>query len=311
MKSIIIAILGLLLLAAPAAVHAQYTYTTNADNTLTITGYTGAGGVVIIPAATNGLTVTIIGNGTSPVFGSSVTNVTIPDGVTTIAEYAFEDCYNMTNVTIPDSVTSIGDYAFEDCEQLAGITIPNGVTSIGYETFEECTNLGNLTFPDSVTSIEDYAFEYCYGLKNVTIGPNVTSIGEYAFYDCGISNLTIGNNDTITNGGCAIGEEAFYECYSMQNVMIGSSVTSIGEYAFGDCSMTNLTIGANITSPGLGCAIGYEAFYDCRGLEQRHDRQQRHQHRLRGVLRLQHDQPHDRRQRPKPQRGLLHRVRGV
>ena len=78
----------LLLLTLPAAVQAQFTYTTN-NGTITITGYTGPGGAVTIPSTINGLPVTSIG------------------------DWAFGDCTSLTSVTIPNSVTSIGTDAFD------------------------------------------------------------------------------------------------------------------------------------------------------------------------------------------------------
>src|ERR1039458_8958627 len=96
MKKSICAICGLLIIgAAPAAMEAQYIYTTNGDNTLTITGYTGPGGAMIIPTNFNGLTVTGIGE---EALGHYLTVST-----------------NITAVTIPNSVTSIGDLAFWAC----------------------------------------------------------------------------------------------------------------------------------------------------------------------------------------------------
>jgi hypothetical protein len=89
MKGTFLVLLGLLLLAAPAAVHAQFEYSTNADGiSITITNYDGSGGVVDIPTNINGLTVTCIG----------------PN--------AFASLTNLTSVTIPGSVSSIGTDAF-------------------------------------------------------------------------------------------------------------------------------------------------------------------------------------------------------
>ncbi len=82
------------------------------------------------------------------------------------------------------SVTSIGDYAFNNCTGLTSITIPNGVTSIGYSAFYNCTGLTSITIPDSVTSIGRFAFSACTKLTSVTIPDSVTSIGDYAFYGC-------------------------------------------------------------------------------------------------------------------------------
>ena len=64
-----------------------------------------------------------------------VTNITIPEGTTEIADYAFYGCSNVTSITIPDSVTSIGDEAFYYCTDLSSITIPDSVTSIGGSAF--------------------------------------------------------------------------------------------------------------------------------------------------------------------------------
>ena len=103
--------------------------------------------------------------------------------MTSIGYSAFYRCTSLTNITIPNSVTSIGDYAFWYCN-LKNITIPNGVTSIGYSAFYRCTSLTNITIPNSVTSIGDFAFNECTSLTNIAIPDSVTSIGDHAFYKC-------------------------------------------------------------------------------------------------------------------------------
>ena len=100
-----------------------------------------------------------------------MTAITIPDSVTSIAEYAFYFCYHFATITIPDSVTSIGYKAFHSCYSFATITIPDSVTSIGYRAFYFCFSLATITIPDSVTSIAEYAFANCYGMAAYHLRP--------------------------------------------------------------------------------------------------------------------------------------------
>ena len=163
--------------------------------------------------------------------GNKRTEYTIPNSVTTIGSYAFDDCSNLTSVTIPNSVTTIGKYAFSDCSGLTSVTIGNSVTTIGGHAFSGCSGLTSVTIPNSVTTIGEYAFEFCSGLTSVTIPNSVTTIGESAFSGC--SSLT---SVTIPNSVTTIGKYAFIYCRSLTSVTIPNSVTTIGDYAFYSCS---------------------------------------------------------------------------
>ena len=131
---------------------------------------------------------------------TEITNLIIPNSVTSIGNYAFEGCSSLTSITIPNSVTSIGEYAFYKCTGLTSVTIPNSVTSIGDHAFANCSGLTSVTIPNSVTSIGNSAFYGCSGLTSVTIGSGVTSIGEYAFNGVDIPTVIslIENPFTIT-----------------------------------------------------------------------------------------------------------------
>ena len=140
--------------------------------------------------------------------------------------YSDEDT-EITNLVIPNSVTSIGSYAFYYCSGLTSITIPNSVTSIGNNAFDGCSGLTSVTIPNSVTSIGEYAFQNCSGLTSITIPNSVTSIGYSAFYGCsGLTSIEIPNSVT------SIGGSAFYLCSGLTSVTIGSGVVSIGYSAF-------------------------------------------------------------------------------
>ncbi len=167
-----------------------------------------------------------------------ITAPVIPDGVTSIGNFAFYDRTSLTSVTIPDSVTSIGNFAFYSCSSLTSVTIPDSVTSIGSSVFSGCSNLTSVAIPDSVTSIGSKAFYGCSSLTSVTIPDSVTSIGSSVFSGC--SNLTsVAIPDSVTS----IGEKAFYLCNGLTSVTIPSTVIAMEDNAFNGCdSLTNVYI---------------------------------------------------------------------
>ena len=199
--------------------------------------------------------------------GVEITELVIPNGVTSIGVYAFSYCSSLTSVTIPDSVTSIGIAPFYECSSLtafygkftsadnrcliidgvlnsfapAGLaeyTIPNNVTSIGGFAFF-MSNLTSVTIPNGVTSIGDDAFAYC-DLTNVTIPDSVTSIGGWAFLSCfNLTSITIGKSVT------KIGEAVFRSCNSLTSIYCKPIIPPVGGYSLLD----NNTFGTKIYVP--------------------------------------------------------------
>ena len=90
------------------------------------------------------------------------------------------------NTVVPDGVTSIGNYAFQR-SKLTTLRLPSSVTSIGQYAYSYCYGLTAITIPDNVTTLDEYAFSNCKNLTLVIIPQGLTSIGQQAFADC--SNL--------------------------------------------------------------------------------------------------------------------------
>ncbi len=152
------------------------------------------GGQQVWRVGTEGLTYSLLNNGTYEVTGYTGTDtaVVIPrthkqDGIRTvvasIGEHAFHNCSSLTSIKIPDSVTSIGNWAFMS-SSLTSIKIPDSVTSIGEQAFFTCHSLTSVTIGNGVTSIGAWAFYNCSSLTSIIIPKSVTSIGYDAFYNC-------------------------------------------------------------------------------------------------------------------------------
>lgn len=189
-------------------------------------------------------------------FRESIKNVVIEDGVTTICSYAFYQCSNLTTLALGNSITSIGNYAFNDCYSLNNVTIPVGVTTIGDYAFKNCRKMNILLFSNSVTTIGTEAFSDCDSLTSVTIPNSVTSIGNYAFSSCNnLSTITFGTGITT------IVDHMFSNCYGLVSVTIPDNITTLEDYAFNNCvNLSSVTIGSGVSS------ISSDTFNNCGSL---------------------------------------------
>jgi len=161
------------------SVHAQFTCVTN-NGSITIAGYTGLGGDVIIPATINGRPVTRIGQ---HAFQSTInlTNIILPNTIGSIDPGAFSFCTQLKAVNIPSSVTTLGDSAFAYCNNLAEVTLSTSLTNIFSWTFASCENLTSVFIPGNVAAIGERAFDSCAALTNVTFHDRLVTIGDWAF----------------------------------------------------------------------------------------------------------------------------------
>ena len=225
--------------------------------------------------------------------GMSATEITIPDNVSEIGEFAFSCFDNIQSVVIPDHVTSINDSAFASCKGLKTVVVGNGVQRLGKNAFLNCTGLINVTLGAGVEMIDGYAFRNCCSLESISIPDSVTNIGSWAFYDCSeLKNLYVTSinswmnvslagywSNPLSSGGgnlyandCLVTEViipdhiktigySFYDCDSIKCVVVPDSVEEIGNNAFFGCGgLESINIGKNVSK------IGDHAFAYCKKL---------------------------------------------
>lgn len=240
----------------------MYAYSENDDGTVTITGGNIVTPKLEIPAELEGKKVSAIGM--NAFTGNNViTDLVIPEGVTTLYWYSFNTCRNLETVTLPDSLEFIDGWAFERCSRLKTINVPANVTRINGGAFAQNSSMtsitcdpanknyvsvngvlftkdmkelvaypggiqGGYTVPATVNHIGDAAFYGALGLDSVTILGNLDFIGFEAFAEC--SKLT---DVAIRDGVNYVGYWAFRGCDGIKSLTVPQSVTNIGDQAFG------------------------------------------------------------------------------
>ena len=115
-----------------------------------------------------------------------ITDLRIPDSVTSIWYDAFQDCETLKSVSLPGSITSIRNNAFEGCVNLEEVTFRGNTAgcTIEYRAFCDCEKLKNIRLPQGVTSIGEEAFGWCYNLQEAILPESLTTIGLSAFHGC-------------------------------------------------------------------------------------------------------------------------------
>jgi hypothetical protein len=228
--------------------------------------------------------------------GNPRTSFTIPDGVTTIGDWAFDDCLSLASVAMPNSVTHIGNCAFAYCGSLTNITLSKSLTTIGYHAFGECS-ITSIRIPDGVTSVGTNLFFCCNELKTVSLPASLTSIGGGTFFNCGaLTNVFYGGskaqwtavfereNDPVENatvhyniidwGYCDNNVIWMVDTDGTLTISGNGSIPLYGDYSDGDLNVDTGTpwyryrdsIKTLVMEEGI-FFIGLNAFTNCTSLE--------------------------------------------
>lgn len=159
--------------------------------------------------------------------GSGLTELTVPENVTKIADSAFAQCMSLGKITFSQALQEIEQNAFKNNDALTELVIPEGVVSIGRNAFQDCDLLERVLLSDSVEILGEYAFENCDKLKEVKLGTGLTEIAAYTFHLCpALEQIALPYRVN------AVRNNAFTNCTGLTEIIIPRSVESIDATVF-------------------------------------------------------------------------------
>lgn len=204
---------------------------------------------------------------------SGLTGVSFSNTLTTIGASAFFRCSGITGIYLPNSVVTIGGSAFAGCSSIKNISLPTGITTIESNSFAGCSALTEISIPQKVSSIGDGAFYGCESLTEITINENISSIGDGAFRGCSALKTIYWNAKKVADFNM------YSYCFNGSGIngmeiIFGNSVEYIPAYAFGgeldyvtDGPLYKINVKKVTISP-LVTSIGKYAFLDCTVIEE-------------------------------------------
>lgn len=165
----------------------------------------------------------------------ALSHVTLPEGLTSIGEYAFRGT-NIVELNIPSTVKTIGNYAFSKT-RLTQIGFPqsSNLTTIGDYAFYQSQFLREVVFPDALTSLGEYAFYECVRLSKLHFSKNLNNIQAYCCYNCSALNDLL-----LPTKLRDIGEYAFYQTRSLKKLQLPEDLYKIRWYAFAYCGVDSV-----------------------------------------------------------------------
>ena len=191
-------------------------------------------------------------------YRTSVKNISLPEGVTSIKSSAFSECSNLKEIEFPNSVTSIGSSALSRCTSLRKVTFGKNLTSIGSDALRNCSALDTIVWNVKTFSISSYDYSPLYTIKtqikSFTFGSNVETIPAYLCYYMSNISAPIVIPESVTS----IGTKAFYNCSSVPSLTLNKAIKSYnGE--FDNCSgLTKLYYTGTIAD---WCGITFSSAY--------------------------------------------------
>ena len=247
----------------------DFEYSETGDS-ITITGYCGSGGDIIIPDFIDGKPVTTIGERAfvGTVFDTRIIQLKLPIELETIEDSAFLGCYgNVESVTFPPKLRKIGEVAFAHCMFRFGfLTIPPSVTEIGTGAFRDCTGPKRVYFRGDAPKMGRAVFDRSWQGFSIQYEPTAKGFTTPTWLDYPCNPIRrIRSDFDFTNNGSTItisGYSGSGDRVIIPHFINGLPVTAIGDRAF----QRKILDPASLSLPPFLESIGTEAFAMCSGL---------------------------------------------
>ncbi len=114
---------------------------------------------------------------------TKITSITLPNSITSLEDFCFNECALLESVELPNSIKSLGSYCFYECDSLKYIELPNSITSLGKNCFDH-SGLKSIKLSNNLTSLPIYCFYYCSYLTSIDLPSNITLFGSDVFLGC-------------------------------------------------------------------------------------------------------------------------------
>jgi len=145
--------------------------------------------------------------------------------LTQLGNYVFRQCSSLTSVSLPDGLTQLGDCVFDGCSSLTSLTLPDGLTQLGYGVFWNCSSLTSVALPAGITQLGNGVFNGCSSLTSVSLPDGLTKLGDYVFAGC--SSLT---SVSLPDGLTQLGDEVFIRCSSLTSMANSAGFSDVVPY---------------------------------------------------------------------------------